>query len=46
MGGVPAKYIKWKWDIDEILEHESKVYPLEERFSREELVQMRKELES
>ena len=45
-GGVPAKHIKWKWDIDEILEHESKVYPLEERFSREELVQMRKELES
>ena len=37
VGGVPAKFIKFKWSIDEILEHESKLYPEEERFSREEL---------
>ena len=35
--GVPAKPIKMKWTIDEILQHESKLYPEEERFSREEL---------
>lgn len=40
-GGVPAKFIKYKWDIGEILDHERKVYPMEERFSREELEQMR-----
>ena len=33
-GGVPAKVIKFKWCIDEILEHESKLYPEEERLSR------------
>ena len=36
-GGVPAKPIKFKWTIDQILEHESILYPEEERFSREEL---------
>lgn len=36
-GGVPAKPIKFKWTIDQILEHESALYPAEERFSREEL---------
>lgn len=37
IGGVPAKFIKFKWTIDEILEHEATLYPEEERFSREEL---------
>lgn len=37
IGGVPAKFIKFKWTIDEILEHESILYPEDERFSREEL---------
>ena len=37
VGGVPAKFIKFKWTIDEILEHEAALYPEEERFSREEL---------
>ncbi len=37
MGGVPAKFIKFKWTIDEILEHEAVLYPEDERFSREEL---------
>lgn len=36
-GGVPAKHIKWKWSVDEILEHESKLYPEAERFTRSEL---------
>lgn len=36
-GGVPAKPIKFYWSIEQILEHESKLYPEKERFSREEL---------
>lgn len=36
-GGVPAKPIKFKWTIDQILEHEAILYPESERFSREEL---------
>jgi len=35
--GVPAKPIKFKWTIDEILEHESKLYKEEERLSRDYL---------
>ena len=33
-GGVPAKFIKFKWTIDEILKHESMLYPQEQRLSR------------
>lgn len=33
-GGVPAKPIKFKWTIDQILEHEAKCYPENERLSR------------
>lgn len=36
-GGVPAKVIKFKWDIDEILEHEKNLYPETERYTRREL---------
>lgn len=36
-GGVPAKPIKFKWTIEQILEHESKLYPEKDRISREEL---------
>ena len=37
VGGVPAKVIKFKWTVDEILEHERALYPENERFTREEL---------
>lgn len=37
VAGVPAKPIKFKWTIDEILEHEKALYPAEERFTREQL---------
>ena len=37
IGGVPAKFIKFKWSIEEILKHESILYPENERFTREEL---------
>ena len=36
-GGVPAKVIKFYWTIDQIIEHESKLYPEEQRFTREQL---------
>ena len=39
-GGVPAKVIKFKWTVDQILEHESKLYPENERFSKEYLEQI------
>lgn len=37
VAGVPAIPIKFKWTIDEILEHEKKLYPVEERYTREQL---------
>lgn len=42
-GGVPARVIKFYWTADQILEHESKLYPEEERFTREELERFRNE---
>lgn len=36
-GGVPAKFIKFYWTIDQILEHEAKLYPENERYSRAQL---------
>lgn len=36
-GGIPAKFIKFYWTIDQILEHEAKLYPEKERYSREQL---------
>lgn len=36
-GGVPARFIKFYWSIDQILEHESKLYDEKERFTRTEL---------
>jgi len=36
-GGVPAKFIKFYWTIDEIMQHELRLYPEEERLSRESL---------
>ena len=37
VGGVPAKPIKFKWTIEQILEHELALYPEEERYTREAL---------
>lgn len=36
-GGVPARPIKFYWGIDDIMEHEKKLYPVEDRLSREYL---------
>lgn len=37
IAGIPAKPIKRKWSIDEILQHEAALYPIEERYSRTQL---------
>ena len=37
VGGVPARVIKYRWDIDEIMMHEEKIYPKEKRLKFEEL---------
>lgn len=39
-GGIPAKFIKFKWTIEQILEHESIVYDYGERLSKEFLEEM------
>lgn len=36
-GGVPVKTIKFRFTIEEILEHERVLYPENERYTREEL---------
>lgn len=36
-GGVPAKFIKFYWTIDQILDHECQLYSYENRFTQEEL---------
>ena len=40
VAGVPAMPIKFKWTIDQILEHERILYPEEERYTREQLEQI------
>ena len=35
VGGVPARVIKFKWTIDQILEHEQHLYAESDRLSRE-----------
>lgn len=37
VGGVPAKFIKFQWSIDEILNHERNLYKVEQRLNREYL---------
>lgn len=37
-GGVPTRIIKFPWSIDEILLHESKLYPEDEKYTKEDLI--------
>jgi len=37
VGGVPAKLIKFYWSVEDIIEHEKKLFPEQERFSRQYL---------
>lgn len=42
VGGVPAKVLKYRFTIDECLEHERKLYAEDKRFTREYLEESRK----
>ena len=39
-GGIPARPLKFYWTIEQIIEHETMLYPENERYSREELEQI------
>ena len=39
--GNPAKVIKLKWTVDEIIRHEESLYPKAQRFSRQDLEDIR-----
>lgn len=42
IGGVPARIIKFRFNIDEILKHEELLYPKNRRYTREILEKQRK----
>lgn len=41
VGGIPARLMKFRWSVDEILEHEKKLYRAGDRLRREELTKNR-----
>ncbi len=41
VAGVPARVIRFRWSVDDILTHEAAIYTEEERFSRHQLEQFR-----
>ena len=42
IGGIPAKVLKFRLTIDEVLEHERILYPEDKRYTKEELMEQRK----
>lgn len=36
-GGIPAKVLKYRWSVEEIMEHERLLYPADKRLSLEDL---------
>ena len=44
-GGVPAKVIKFYWTVNEIIEHEKKLYKENERFTRNQLEEIMKKIQ-
>lgn len=43
VGGVPAKILKFRWDIKDTMQHELNLYPSDRRFTKEELINQRNE---
>lgn len=43
-GGIPARVIKWRWTIDQILSHEKALYPLDARLNETSLLAARRSL--
>jgi acetyltransferase-like isoleucine patch superfamily enzyme len=46
VGGVPAKIIKFRWDVATILWHEAALYPQQQRLSRNVLEQWQQPINS
>lgn len=44
-GGVPAKVINFYWTVNEIVEHEKKLYKENERFTRNQLEEIMKKVQ-
>lgn len=44
IGGMPAKVLKYRFTIEEALEHEKELYSQEKKYSKEELLQSRSSL--
>ena len=40
VGGVPARFIKFKWPLEDILKHERIIYTVDERISENKLVEI------
>lgn len=41
VGGVPARVLKWRWTVDQIIDHEAHLYASERRLSVERLTSAR-----
>ena len=41
VGGVPAKVLKFRFSVDQIIEHEKNLYPESERYTRQQLEEIR-----
>ena len=41
IGGVPARVLRFRFSIDEVIEHEKKLYPESKRYTKEELISQR-----
>lgn len=40
VGGIPAKFIKFKWSLEDILKHESVIYTADERITKDKLTEI------
>jgi acetyltransferase-like isoleucine patch superfamily enzyme len=45
IGGIPAKLLKFRFSVEDIIRHEKILYPNEKRYSKEKLIEDRKEYE-
>ncbi|MHC5184451.1 MAG: acyltransferase [Planctomycetota bacterium] len=44
VAGVPARLVKCRWGVDDILEHEALLYPKEERFTKDDIIRFQQEV--
>lgn len=41
IGGVPAKVLKFRFNVDQIIDHEKQLYPADMRYTRGQLIEQR-----